>query len=72
MTVHMCPPTGGFVTPCCAKSPFDLPIWEDRITLDPELVTCKTEATPEEVRRGELHECFRNCPWCDTGPVGHV
>lgn len=69
MTVHLCPPTSGFVTPCCAKSPFDLPLWEDKLTLDPKQVTCQDAVVLEDIRRAELTECFRNCPWCDEGPV---
>lgn len=38
-TVHHCPPEGFFTTPCCGKTPFELPRG-DRMTLDPSLVTC--------------------------------
>jgi hypothetical protein len=37
---HACPPQGGGVMPCCGKTPFEVPR-TDRITLDPELITCK-------------------------------
>ena len=37
--VHACPPDGGGLTPCCGKTPFELPR-TDRMTLDPSLVTC--------------------------------
>lgn len=37
--VHARPPEGSGVTPCCGESPFDLPR-TDRITEDPEQVTC--------------------------------
>lgn len=40
---HQCPPTGGSVMPCCGKTPFEVSQW-DRITLDPELVTCRPDA----------------------------
>ena len=66
---HLCPPTSGFVTPCCAKSPFDLPLMTDRITLVPKLVTCEGMVAREDLRLAELTECFRICPWCDEGPV---
>jgi hypothetical protein len=47
-TVHACPPDGSRVTPCCDRSPFDLPHWRnpddthggDRITEDAAEVTC--------------------------------
>ena len=37
--VHMAPAGSGF-TPCCRRSPFELP-QTDRLTVGPELVTCK-------------------------------
>lgn len=42
--VHRCPPMGSGVTPCCGRTPFELPRF-DRITLDPKLVTCKARTT---------------------------
>lgn len=42
-TVHMAPggfPDSGGFTPCCHRSPFELP-QTDRLTVGPELVTCK-------------------------------
>ncbi|HMM95319.1 hypothetical protein [Phycicoccus sp.] len=38
VTVHACPPDGEFVTPCCGRSPFELPM-TDRMTVD-DTVTC--------------------------------
>lgn len=38
-TVHRCPPEGQGLTPCCGRTPFELPRTH-RMTLDPELVTC--------------------------------
>jgi len=38
-TVHACPPEGKGFTPCCGRTPFDLPR-TDRMTLDSSLVTC--------------------------------
>lgn len=38
-TVHQCPPSGSGLTPCCGRSPFELPA-NDRITTTPEEVTC--------------------------------
>lgn len=38
-TVHACPEDDDALTPCCGFSPFELPR-TDRLTLDPELVTC--------------------------------
>jgi len=43
---HSCPPEGQYLTPCCGKTPFELPR-TDRMTLDPSLVTC--QARPEDV-----------------------
>lgn len=37
--VHECPPESSGLTPCCGKTPFELPK-KDRLTLDPKLVTC--------------------------------
>jgi hypothetical protein len=38
-TVHACPPEGSGITPCCERTPFELPV-TDRMTTDPTLVTC--------------------------------
>lgn len=43
-TTHACPPEGSGVTPCCDRTPFELPM-TDRMTLDPSLVTCQVAAT---------------------------
>jgi hypothetical protein len=37
--VHLCPPGDEGWTPCCDRTPFELPK-SDRMTLDPTLVTC--------------------------------
>lgn len=37
--IHACPPDGSGLTPCCERTPFELPRWH-RLTLDAELVTC--------------------------------
>lgn len=42
---HRCPPSGSGLTPCCNRTPFELPR-SHRITLDPQLVTCGKSATP--------------------------
>lgn len=40
---HACPPRGaGGLTPCCGRTPFELPR-TDRMTSDPALVTCGIE-----------------------------
>lgn len=41
--VHMCPPEGSGLMPCCGRTPFEVPRWEHRITLQPSLVTCTGE-----------------------------
>ena len=38
--IHLCPYDGTSVTPCCARSPFELKK-TDRMTMDRALVTCK-------------------------------
>jgi hypothetical protein len=38
-TVHACPPPGSGLTPCCGRTPFELPP-TDRMSLDPTAVTC--------------------------------
>lgn len=37
--VHACPPDGSGITPCCSRTPFELPR-TDRMATDPALVTC--------------------------------
>lgn len=44
MTTHACPPDGSGLTPCCGRTPFELPR-TDRITNDPEHVTCVPRKT---------------------------
>lgn len=38
--VHRCPPGTASTTPCCGRTPFQLPR-TDRMTEDPELMTCR-------------------------------
>lgn len=38
--VHACPPDGSGITPCCGRTPFELPR-TDRMATDPALVTCQ-------------------------------
>ena len=38
--VHHCPEDGHGNTPCCARTPFELPR-DDRMSNDPALVTCR-------------------------------
>lgn len=44
--VHGCPPDGSGLTPCCHRSPIDLPLTE-RISLDGSEVTCKGAAAQD-------------------------
>lgn len=46
---HACPRGSDRLTPCCGRSPFDLPS-TDRITLEPANVTC-AGARPQESDR---------------------
>lgn len=53
-TVHACPPGRSNATPCCSRSPFDLPR-TDRITEDPLLVTCdERRGAPRLLSRWEF------------------
>jgi hypothetical protein len=38
-TVHACPPDGAITTPCCGRTPFELPR-TDRVTTEAGQVTC--------------------------------
>ncbi|MBP5913210.1 hypothetical protein F3K34_13305 [Streptomyces sp. LBUM 1486] len=38
-TVHACPPDGSGLTPCCGRTPFELPR-TDRISSEPAAITC--------------------------------
>ncbi|MEU9323243.1 hypothetical protein AB0D91_05425 [Streptomyces canus] len=41
--VHGCPPDGSGLTPCCGRTPFELPR-TDRMSTDPAAVTCTPPA----------------------------
>lgn len=41
--IHGCPPDGSGLTPCCGRTPFELPR-TDRMTTDPTEVTCAAPA----------------------------
>jgi len=44
--VHRCPPGDSALTPCCGKSPFELPR-TDRLTVHDEQVTCRSGSSEE-------------------------
>lgn len=44
--IHACPPEGSGLTPCCGKTPFELPLG-DRISSEPDAVTCLPAPAPE-------------------------
>jgi hypothetical protein len=49
--VHACPPEGSGLTPCCHRTPFELPN-ADRMTAAPSDVTCRRPvpaADPDEI-----------------------
>lgn len=50
--IHACPPDGEMFTPCCGKTPFELP-GDHRMTAMAELVTCppKPAYEPDEADR---------------------
>lgn len=52
--IHLCPPHGAAVTPCCGRTPFEL-LRVDRMTHDPALVTC---GKPAHSRLPFRAECF--------------
>ena len=49
---HRCPVPfadgGDGLFPCCGRTPFEVPPWQHRMTLDPALVTCSpgSESAP--------------------------
>lgn len=49
-TVHACPPGGSGLTPCCQRPPTELPRG-DRMTENPDAVTCTTTTPAEPGRR---------------------
>lgn len=55
--IHAVPPCGSGLMPCCKKTPFEVP-GTDRITNEPDRVTCAVEETSTGPRRqgedGEL------------------
>lgn len=46
---HRCPPDGSGVMPCCGRTPFEVP-HSDRMTLNPDEVTCGTDRIGFDVR----------------------
>lgn len=45
-TTHACPPDGSGLTPCCGRTPFELP-HDDRMTTKPDRVTCRSRRKSE-------------------------
>lgn len=43
--IHQTPPEESGVTPCCGRTPFELPA-SDQMTTDPRLVTCPGKEGP--------------------------
>jgi hypothetical protein len=68
--VHRCPRFGSGITPCCERTPWELPR-TDRMTLDPALVTCKPAAQRESEREGAEPHRYRGgvngCAVCGGG-----
>jgi hypothetical protein len=72
-TVHGCPPDGSGLTPCCGRTPFELPR-TDRMTRDAALVTCAGPAggaqQPKEAEPSaeeclcDPDRCHASCPAC--------
>jgi hypothetical protein len=45
--VHLCPPDGSGLTPCCGAAPFEIPRG-DRLTAVDDAVTCEGDPVPAE------------------------
>ena len=63
--IHRCPRYGESVTPCCGKTPFEIPGWH-RMTVKPELVNCgRLELEAEVERLRGVVEALENrvSPW---------
>lgn len=43
--IHQTPSKGATTTPCCSRTPFELPT-QDRMANDPDLVICKSPYDP--------------------------
>lgn len=55
MTIHLCPPKGSGLMPCCNRTPFEVPR-TDRMTLERRNVTCHALApttTPPRTHGGD-------------------
>lgn len=74
MTTHMCPPDGSGLTPCCEKTPFELPR-DDRLTAHQDQVDCG-EITSGPIQEPAYEVVSVFCPECAQGkPVnctGHA
>lgn len=57
-TTHQCPPEGSGTMPCCDRTPFEVPD-SDRMTLEPELVTCTRKGCGRPLG---THEFGAFCP----------
>ena len=59
--IHRCPRQGESVTPCCGKTPFEIPGWH-RMTAKPELVNCgRLELEAEVERLQRERDALRAC-----------
>ncbi|MFE2045710.1 hypothetical protein ACFXAZ_33305 [Streptomyces sp. NPDC059477] len=71
--VHGCPPAGSVLTPCCARTPFELPR-TDRLSTELALVTCQpvvlaAPAAGAEVQHIGGRANAEDCPACaNTNP----
>jgi hypothetical protein len=57
-TTHACPPDGSGLTPCCRRSPVELPR-TDRLTQDESAVTC---TSPWRILGANPEQPYRNDP----------
>ena len=52
--IHRCPRTGEGLTPCCGKTPFELPR-HDRLAVNDDDVTCPESTVDEPALEAEQH-----------------
>jgi hypothetical protein len=63
MTTHRCPPGGAILTPCCSKTPWELPR-DDRLTAYADLVDCGAILHPDlEALRQLARQTGEDGPW---------
>lgn len=59
--VHACPPKGSGVMPCCGRTPFEVSL-TDRMTLEPDRVTCRVCTKCPPSQHAPMHHGQRVLP----------